>query len=319
MQVSKDGTCPGCGDGVCTPPEDATNCPEDCDLCPNDPNKTDPGLCGCGVPDTTAPTITQCAANETIAADANCQALVPDLTGDVVADANGCGSVTITQDPPEGTTIGAGHTIVTLTATNAAGNTDTCTATITVTSTIAPTITQCAANQTIAPTNCHALVPDLTTQVVADAHGCGTVTVTQNPVAGTSISIGNTIVTLTAKNSAGNTATCTATITVPDTTPPTITTQPPAQSITAGAGCLAAIPNLVAQTQATDACSPPVTITQAPAAGTSVGLGAHPVTVTATDSAGNAAHFTVQITVTSPDSDGDGTPDCAPGATDPGA
>jgi hypothetical protein len=31
---------------------DMETCEYDCDQCPNDPNKTEPGICGCGVPDT---------------------------------------------------------------------------------------------------------------------------------------------------------------------------------------------------------------------------------------------------------------------------
>ena len=48
-------SCPAdcfCGDGVCSVGEDASSCPADCDLCPDDPDKTEPGLCGCGVADT---------------------------------------------------------------------------------------------------------------------------------------------------------------------------------------------------------------------------------------------------------------------------
>ncbi len=75
---------PSCGDSLCNKGEDQCNCPDDCggtppptetncadgvdndcdtftdcddsdcacDQCPNDPDKTEPGLCGCGVPDT---------------------------------------------------------------------------------------------------------------------------------------------------------------------------------------------------------------------------------------------------------------------------
>ena len=53
-------TCPSdctppdvCGDGLCDPAwEDYASCPEDCDSCPDDPDKSEPGVCGCGIPDT---------------------------------------------------------------------------------------------------------------------------------------------------------------------------------------------------------------------------------------------------------------------------
>ncbi len=82
--------------------------------------------------DETDPSITTCAADDTLLADADCQAVVPDLTGDVVADDNCDNDLTITQDPAAGTTIGLGDTVVTLTATDDAGNVDVCTVTLTV-------------------------------------------------------------------------------------------------------------------------------------------------------------------------------------------
>lgn len=82
--------------------------------------------------DGAAPVITACAANATVEADANCQGVVPDLTGQVTAT-DGCGgAVTVTQLPAAGASIPAGANVITLTATDAAGNSSTCTATVTV-------------------------------------------------------------------------------------------------------------------------------------------------------------------------------------------
>jgi hypothetical protein len=82
--------------------------------------------------DKAPPVITACAANVTVASDANCNGIVPDLTGQVTAtDACG-GAVTITQLPAAGATIPAGATTVTLTATDGAGNASSCSAKVTV-------------------------------------------------------------------------------------------------------------------------------------------------------------------------------------------
>ncbi|HNT86511.1 MAG TPA: hypothetical protein PKL84_01480 [Candidatus Hydrogenedentes bacterium] len=62
--------------------------------------------------------------------DGNCEAALPDLTGQVVATEN-CGVPVITQTPPGGTMIST-DSAVTLTATDAAGLTDTCEVTVTV-------------------------------------------------------------------------------------------------------------------------------------------------------------------------------------------
>ena len=173
------------------------------------------------VVDVTNPTITACAPAQVLSADVNCQALVPDLTGGVVATDN-CGAVTVTQSPLAGSVIGLGVTTVTLTATEGSGNTATCTATVTVNDTTAPAISVCANAQTLtADLACQAVVPNLTGQVTANDN-CGSVTVTQSPAAGTVIGLGVTTVTLTATDGAGNTATCTANLTIVDTTPPSL-------------------------------------------------------------------------------------------------
>jgi formylglycine-generating enzyme required for sulfatase activity len=109
---------------------------------------------------------------------------------------------------------------VTLTATDAAGNTAQCVATLTVTDTLAPAFTTCAPNQTVsANSNCQAIVPDFTVSaVVVDACG-GSMALSQSPLAGTLTSVGvlSVPVTLTAMDSAGNTSSCVATLSVTQT------------------------------------------------------------------------------------------------------
>ena len=183
------------------------------------------------VVDVTAPEITACAANVTINADTSCQAAIPDLTTEVISSEECPGAGTITQSPVAGTLVGPGDTVVTLTVKDMANNQTNCTATVTVVDVTAPVITTCATNMTLnADTNCQAAIPDLTTQVIA-SDGCpGTVTISQSPVAGTLVSPGNTVVTLTVKDAANNQTNCQATITVVDGFVPDITAQP--QSVT---------------------------------------------------------------------------------------
>jgi hypothetical protein len=246
------------------------------------------------LPDTNAPVITTCATNMTINAGANCQAAIPDLTTQIVAS-DDSGSMTITQSPVAGTLVGLGDTAVTITVSDAATNKATCQATITVIDVTPPVITTCATNMTInAGANCQAAIPDLTTQVVA-SDTCGGVTITQSPVAGTPVGLGNTVVTLTVKDTANNQATCQATITVVDVTAPIITTCATNMTLNADTNCQAAIPNLTTQVVASD-CNG-VTITQSPVAGTLVGLGNTVVTLTVKDTANNQATCQATITV----------------------
>ena len=247
------------------------------------------------VNDTAAPTITACATNISLSADANCQAIIPDLTMQVAAT-DACSAVTTTQSPLAGTLVGIGSHLVTLTATDAANNSDTCSATITVVDVTAPTITLCATNVTLnADTNCQATVPDLTAQVIA-TDSCGSVMISQSPTAGTIVGLGNTLVTLTVADTTTNLTTCSATITVVDLTAPIITTCATNMTLNADTYCQAAIPDLTAQVVAGDSCSS-VTVSQSPLAGTLVGLGNTLVTLTVTDTATNLATCSATITV----------------------
>ncbi|OAD90414.1 hypothetical protein A7A78_05715 [Aequorivita soesokkakensis] len=89
-----------------------------------------------------------------------------------------------------------------------------------------------------------------------------------------------------------------------DTTPPVITCAPTPAPITAGINGMAAIPDLVSGTSATDDVSIPanITITQSPTAGTMVGVGVYNVVLTATDEAGNNATCTIVVTINEPPS-----------------
>jgi sulfatase modifying factor 1 len=86
------------------------------------------------VTDTTGPVITTCAANQTVAANSNCQGMVPDFTTSVSAFDSCVGAVTLSQFPTAGTmtTSGQTSTAVTIRATDAAGNVSTCIALLTV-------------------------------------------------------------------------------------------------------------------------------------------------------------------------------------------
>src|SRR5213078_3197390 len=93
-----------------------------------------------------APTIANCAPNQSAFADATCHALVPDFSAGVVAsDCNG--PVVVAQTPAAGTSLGLGVTTITLHVKDAANNESTCTATFTVTDNTPPAITSCATNQ----------------------------------------------------------------------------------------------------------------------------------------------------------------------------
>ncbi|MFO0973889.1 MAG: lamin tail domain-containing protein [Phycisphaerae bacterium] len=252
--------------------------------------------------DTTPPSISQCAGNQSANADANCQAAVPDFTSGVIASDNCTGSLTITQSPTAGTLVGLGDTPVTLTVKDAANNMSTCMAHFFVNDVTAPNISDCGSNlQANADANCQAAVPDFTAAVVAtdNCTAQGSLVITQSPTAGTLVGLGDTPVTITVKDAANNMAMCSRTFTVVDATPPSISDCGMDLSADADAMCQAAVPDFTAAVVATDNCTAQgsLVITQSPTAGTLVSTGDTTVTITVKDAANNMSmctrHFIV--------------------------
>jgi hypothetical protein len=247
------------------------------------------------VADNTPPTVTA-PAPTSASADANCQAAIPNVAANSSASDN-CGTVTLTQSPAAGTMAGIGPHTITVTATDAAGNSSTATTTFTVNDTTAPTLNK-PGNVSVATSgsSCSAFVSDAQLGTATASDNCdSSVTITRTGVpTGNIFPVGTTTITYTATDDFNNTSTGTQTVTVTDGTPPTITAPPPS-SASANSSCQAAIPD-VATGSATDNCGP-VTVTQSPAAGTMVGLGPHTITITATDGAGNTSTATTTFTV----------------------
>ncbi|MCS6930060.1 MAG: HYR domain-containing protein [Saprospiraceae bacterium] len=260
--------------------------------------------------DNTKPSIT-CPPTQTLVLNASCQATVPAYSPASVSD-NCTASPTVTQSPAAGTTVsGTGPFTVTLTATDASGNTGTCTFTVNKVDNTKPSIT-CPPTQTLVlNASCQATVPVYSPASVSD--NCTTSpTVTQSPAAGTTVSgAGPFTVTLTATDASGNTGTCTFTVNKVDNTPPSITC-PPTQTLTLNASCQATLPAYL-PAAVSDNCTANPTITQSPAAGTTVvNTGPITVTLTATDASLNTVTCSFTVNKVGPaacggaDADGDG-------------
>ena len=84
------------------------------------------------------PVISACAEDKIINVDAACEAIIPDLTGEVVATDDGV-IVSYTQSPAAGDVVTTGvHTVI-ITVTDDDGNETTCTADVTVNDVTNPT------------------------------------------------------------------------------------------------------------------------------------------------------------------------------------
>jgi gliding motility-associated-like protein len=252
--------------------------------------------------DNTAPSIT-CPGNQTAAADAACQFTMIDYTG-LATSSDNCSAVTVTQSPVAGTLV-SGTQTVTMTGTDASGNTSTCTFQVVVTDNTNPVITSaCPTDQTVnADASCGYTLPNFTATLTAtdNCTAAGSLTITQNPAAGSVIGLGVTPIVVTVSDANGNSATCNFDITVIDNTVPTIVNCPANQNLTIAANCDVALPDFTSTLNVTDNCSPAgtITITQSPVAGTILsGNGTvQTVTLTVTDAVGNVSTCTFDVTV----------------------
>jgi len=214
----------------------------------------------------------------------------------VVADCAPAGAVVCT--PPSGSVFSLGTNVVTAWVTDNRGVSNNVTFLVTVLDTTAPDIITCApATNVLADANCQGTTPDLTGGVVAnDGCGSGTLLVTQSPTVGTLLNLGAHPVTLTVTDPSGNFSNCVTTVTVIDLTAPVVTFWPTNRTLSVGAGCDLALPDLTLEVLAADNCSS-VTVTQSPLAGTLVSYGLTQVTVTVTDLYGNATNNNTVLTI----------------------
>jgi hypothetical protein len=213
------------------------------DNCPDDPNKTEAGICGCGIPDTDtdADGIPDCndncplVANEAQAdgdgdgvGDAcDSVAICADITiqlnangdititpNDIDGGSNGFGGISLAADKNTFNCSNLGTNTVTLTATDVNGDIATCKATVTVEDNFPPV----------------AICANVTIQLDANGNGtiaasdidngsndnCGISSLAADQITFDCSNIGENLITLVVTDDIGNEANCTATVTVED-------------------------------------------------------------------------------------------------------
>src|SRR5213079_2868605 len=149
-----------------------------------------------------------CPAVPGASADANCQATVPNILSGVTATGNcsGTNSITLSQSPTAGTVVGVGTHTITVTATDAAGNSATCTTTFTVSDNTAPTVVCSPVPGASADANCQAAVPSVMggVSVNDNCSAPSAIILSQSPTAGVMVGLGTQTITVTATDAAGN-------------------------------------------------------------------------------------------------------------------
>ncbi len=152
---------------------------------------------------------------------------------------------------------------------------------------VTPPAVACPANivTNAAPDTC---ARDVTFDLAA-SDACSKAIVTCAPPSGHAFPAGVTTVNCAARDVCGNTNFCSFTVTVTDGMPPLLVC--PAPRTNAPACAPVPVPDFLAGLTVTDNCTPgeSLILSQTPAAGTLAGGGAHPITLTARDAAGNLA------------------------------
>src|SRR5260221_38644 len=214
------------------------------------------------VKDNISPTISSCPSNANVFVNASCKYTLPAYTATVT---DNCGTATLTQSPVAGTVLSGHNTaqLVTLTATDAAGNASSCSFTITLKDNVAPVISGCPANISVSAgaSSCSAIV-NWTIPTASD--NCSIGSFTSNHNSGDTFPVGITTVTYNAVDGAGNSATCSFTVKVIENVAPVITNCPASGNVFVNASCKFTIPTYTATV--TDNCG--ATLTQSPMAGT---------------------------------------------------
>ncbi len=252
------------------------------------------------VEDHTNPKIT-CPSDQVIAAASNCSAVLPDFrslapaSDECTSDAN----MVVIQFPAPGAVI-TGTTVITLVATDEAGNTKSCTFNAVIQDNTAPTIANCLGVINAAKSaTCNYTVPDFSTYITVSDNCSSTanILITQTPAVGSIIPGSTVSIQLAVKDQAGNVSNCNFVVSITDQTPPNIVC-PGNQTLPSGAGCSALLPNYLTSLVVSDNCSSVnnITLVQTPAPNTSI-TGSSTVTITATDQAGKVSNCSFLVSV----------------------
>jgi hypothetical protein len=254
--------------------------------------------------DNQKPIITGCPSNQTKNTDAGICTTTATWVAPTASD--NCPGVLFTSNYAPGATFPKGVTTVLYTATDASGNTETCSFTITVNDVEMPVISNCPSNTTVnAATDMCSATVTWTEPTATD--NCMVSSFNRVP-AGSTFNVGTTTVTYTATDMSGNTKTCSFSVTVVDNQLPKITCPGSAMRGVAEGTCKYTISGTEFNATATDNCgiAPPLTYTYTgPTSGSGntslngvmLDKGLYTITWKATDVNGNmnTCSFTVDV------------------------
>ena len=245
------------------------------------------------VQDVTNPTLALVSSGITLALDANGSTSL--TTSQIVSSvSDNCSGVTVSVSPSSFGCSDLGSNTVTVTATDASGNTTVETGTVTVVDLVAPAITTVSSAVTTY-LNAAGVATIAEGDVVASTSDNCTLAPTVS-LSATSFScseVGSNTITITATDGSGNSSTATKNVVVVDTISPSITA-PSAVTLSLGAGGSVTLPGNTAS--ASDNCGA-TTLTYSETSFNCSDIGTTNVVVTATDANGNDSEATIAVTV----------------------
>lgn len=243
--------------------------------------------------DATAPSLS-CPGNQTEAANENCELVLPDYTTMATVSDLCDANPSVEQSPASGTIVST-TTSVTITATDAGGNSNNCNFSVFIEDQTAPTGTN-PGDQGVTPNAlCNATIPDFRSLIGATDNCDASVTVNQVPAIGTAMT-GTTVITLYAIDDDGNFSTFVFNAYLDDTTNPNVNC-PGDQYYYAPANCEILVEDFTGSVMASDNCDDDPVITQSPIAGSIINE-TTTVTITATDVSGNEGICQFDLIVT---------------------
>ena len=241
-------------------------------------------------PDDQTPPVVVCNADVEVDFDANCGFEIADYIGFITATDNCAGAITYAQSPVAGTVI-TGPSSVELTATDANGNSASCSFGVLPTD-VTPPVVICPADQNVnLDATCGFEIPDYVA-LATITDNCQLTSVTQSLTAGTVITFQTAIV-LTATDNAGNTESCTFDVIPSDVTDPIISC-PPDIEVSVTNTCEVFISDYRGLVQIFDNCSNTF-IDQSPDEGTAITQETE-IIFTVTDDGGNAVNCSFMVT-----------------------
>lgn len=250
--------------------------------------RTDSCTFSVAVRDTTAPSV-HCGTNLVVEATGAGGAAVSFSQPTATDSVTSAPSVSVSHT--SGSIFPLGSTQVTAIATDAAGNSASCTFSVTVRDTTAPSLA-CPADVIAEATSAEGATVGYSPATASDSISVPTLQYSHAPE--TRFGLGTTTVTVAATDDSGNTASCSFTVTVRDATPPALVCG--SDLIAEATGPTGAVVSF-ALPMAVDTVTPAPVLTTSHEPGSLFPLGATPITVTARDEAGNVSSCSFTVTV----------------------